>query len=61
MRDDLQSDVGETEPFLERDKVKSKVKIREKCSEQFSKKRRGKNAMAILTSFYYSSIQLKHC
>jgi hypothetical protein len=30
--------VAETEPFLERDKVKSKVKIREKCSEQFSKK-----------------------
>lgn len=36
------------------------MKIREKCSEQFSKKRRGKNAMAILTSSYYSSIELKY-
>lgn len=46
--------------FLECDKVKSKAKVGERCSEQFSKKKRGKNAMAILTSFYYSSIQLKY-
>ena len=37
-RDDLQRDVGETEPFLECDKVKSKAKVGERCIEQFSKK-----------------------